>query len=68
MKGHIQKRGTSWRVVIDTGKDPATGKRRQHFETIKGNKSAAQRRLAELLLEIEKGGYVKTPRTLTVAE
>ena len=54
--------------MIDCGKDPATGKRRQHFETIKGNKSAAQRRLAELLLEIEKGSYVKTPRTLTIAE
>jgi len=67
MKGHIQKRGPSWRIVIDCGKDPATGRRQQHFETVRGNKSAAQRRLAELLLEIEKGGYVKTPRTLTVA-
>jgi integrase len=68
MKGHIQKRGASWRIVIDIGKDPATGKRRQHFETVKGNKSAAQRRLAELLLEVEKGSYVKTPRTLTLAQ
>ena len=59
---------TSWEIAIDIGKDPSTGRRRQHFETVRGNRAAAQRRLAELLIEIEKGGYVKTPRTLTLAE
>lgn len=69
MRGCVQRRSKgSWRIAIDCGRDPATGRRRQHFETVRGNKANAQRRLAELLLEVEKGGYVKTPRRLTVKE
>jgi integrase len=69
MKGHIQSRGkSSWRIAVDIGKDPATGRRRQHFETVHGNKGAAQKRMAELMVEIEKGGYVKTPKGLTVTD
>jgi len=68
VRGSVKQRGKSWRIAIDSGKDPATGRRRQHFETIVGTKASAHKRLAELLIEIEKGGYVKTPRRLTVAE
>jgi integrase len=53
---------------VDIGKNPVDGKRRQHFETVRGNKGAAQKRLAELMTEISRGGYVKTPWNLTVAE
>ncbi|SCL96098.1 Uncharacterized protein BC88300_02595 [Bacillus cytotoxicus] len=28
MKGHIQKRGTKWCIVVDIRPDPETGKRR----------------------------------------
>jgi integrase len=69
MRGWIKQRSKgSWRIAIDSGKDPATGDRRQHFETVRGTKASAHKRLAELLVEIEKGGYVKTPRKLTVGE
>ena len=69
MRGHIRPRSKgTWEITLDSGKDPATGERRRHFETVKGGKKAAQKRLAELLLEIEKGAYVRTPRTLTLAE
>jgi len=69
MRGWIKQMPSgSWRIAIDVGKDPATGRRLQHFETIRGTKASANKRLAELLIEIEKGGYVKTPRRLTVAE
>jgi hypothetical protein len=43
---------------VDIGKDPATGRRRHHFETIRGNKGAAQKRMVELMVEIEKDGYL----------
>jgi integrase len=69
LKGHIRGRSKgSWEIIIDIGRDPSTGRRRQHSETVRGKKSEAQRRLAELLVEIEKGSYVKTSRDLTLGE
>ena len=69
MRGHIRKRSKgSWEIAIDIGNDPSTGQRRQHFETVKGTKAAAERRLAELLVEVEKGSYVKPPHALTLSE
>ena len=68
MRGSIRQRSKgSWEVCIDIGRDPATGKRRQHFETIRGCKADAQRRLHKLLLSVEQGNYVK-PNRLTVAQ
>jgi len=68
MRGHLRQRtkGT-WGITIDVGTDPATGRRQRHFETVRGNKRDAQARLAELLVTIEKGGYVKQPKQLTLA-
>ena len=46
MKGHIRQRSKgSWEIAIDIGKDPSTGKRIQHFETIRGCNADAQRRV-----------------------
>jgi len=69
MKGSIRQRSKgSWEICIDVGSDPATGKRLRHFESVKGNKGAARQRLAQLLVDVENGGYVRTPRNLTVAD
>ena len=68
MRGHIRQPSKgSWEITIDIGADPSTGSRQRHFETVRGTKKDAQKRLAELLVSIEKGGYVR-PRRLTVAE
>ncbi len=68
MKGHIRQRSKgSWTVVIDVGRDPETGKRRQEWHTVKGKKRDAERMLRELLLAVEKGTYVK-PTHLTVGQ
>lgn len=68
MKGHIRERGKgSWEIAIDIGKDPSTGKRRQHFETVRGGKAVAQKRLHEVLLSVEQDNYIK-PDRLTVAQ
>jgi integrase len=68
MKGSIRQRMKgSWEICIDVGRDSATGKRLRHFESVKGAKKEAQRRLAELMLNIEQGIYTKHPKTLTVA-
>jgi integrase len=68
MKGHIRQRtkGT-WTIIIDLGKDPYSGKRRQQWHTIKGTKRAAQRTLNEMLVAVEKGTYTK-PSRLTLGD
>ena len=68
MKGYVRQRSKGkWEITIDTGRDPATDKHLRHFETITGGKKEAQHRLAELLLNIKKGTYIKQPKQLTVA-
>ena len=68
MKGSIRQRSKgSWEVCVDTGRDPATGKRLRHFESVKGTKKVAQQRMHELLHTLEQGAYVR-PSRLTVAQ
>jgi integrase len=67
MKGSIRKRGkNSWQIQIYTGTGP-DGKRKRHFETIRGRKGDVQRRLRELLSGLDKGVYPPRGR-ITVAE
>jgi len=67
MRGHIRQKGkNSWQIQIYTGPGP-DGKPRRHFETVRGRKGDAQRRLTELLSSLDKGVYTP-PGRLTVAE
>ncbi len=67
MRGHIRKKGEhSWQITFDIGAGP-DGERRRYFETVKGGKKDAQRRLHELLVNLEKGIYAP-PGSLTLAE
>jgi len=55
VRGHIKKRSKdSYTIIVPLGRDPATGKYRQHWETSKGTKATAEKRLAELQLELFK--------------
>jgi len=51
--GHIQtivgKRGTSYRLKFDLGRDPKTGKRQTRQVTFRGTKAEAKKKLTELL-------------------
>lgn len=68
MRGHIRKRGrSSWSIVLCLGRDPITGKKKYQWQSVKGTKREADKRLAELLHQLDTGGYVK-PSKLTVAE
>ena len=67
MRGSIRSKGkNSWQLQIYTGQRP-DGKPRRHFETVRGRKGDAQRRLTELLSSLDKGVYTP-PGRLTVAE
>jgi len=56
MQGHIRKRGKgSWTVVIDLGRDPTTGKRKQLWRSVRGSKREAEALLAQLLHQRDMG-------------
>jgi len=68
MRGHIKQRAKgSWSIVIDVGRDPRTGKRRQQWHTVRGTKKEAETKLRELLHSLEKGAYVR-PQRITLGE
>ena len=68
MRGHVVKRyEDSYTIVLNLGMDPATGKRKQQWITVKGTKKDAEKRLAELLHQLDNGTFIKPGKT-TVAE
>lgn len=62
MKGHIRKRGSKWAFVVDIGKDPVTGKRKQKWFSGYRTKREAEKAMAEKIAEISRGDYVEPKR------
>src|SRR5215216_3329609 len=68
MPGHVYKRAPgSWTVVVDLGRDPVTGKRKQLSRAIKGTKRDAAATLVRLLRERDTGIDVD-PGRMTVGQ
>lgn len=68
MKGHIQQRGkNSFRLKLDDGADPGTGKRRIRYVTVRGTKREAQRQLAKLITAVADNAFSK-PVKVSVAD
>jgi len=67
MRGTITKRGNSYRIKVSLGKDPNTGKYTSYFETVKGNKKDAEKRLNEVINQRENGNFVK-PGKISVGD
>jgi integrase len=66
MRGTLKQRAKgTWTIILDAGRDPATGRRRQQWHTVRGTKKQAEARLTELLHQVDQGGYIK-PVNLTV--
>jgi len=64
MRGHITKRGkNSYSIAISLGKDPTTGKYKQQWVSVKGTKKDADKRLAELLHQLDTGTFIKPSKT-----
>ena len=63
MKGHIRERGPGkWVINYDSPPGP-DGRRRQKSLTINGSKKDAQRKLTEILHQLQTGTYVGASRT-----
>ena len=64
MRGHIRKRGkNSYSLAISLGKDPTTGKYKQQWVSVKGTKKDAEKRLSELLHQLDNGTFMKPGKT-----
>lgn len=60
MQGSIERRGKSWRIRVNAGRDPVTGRRRQLTKTVAGTKREAQEALARMLVEVGEGRHEGT--------
>lgn len=59
MPGHLEKRSDkSWTIVIDLGRS-SSGKRNRIYRTFRGNKREAEKELARLITEFDKGIYIE---------
>ncbi len=67
MKGSIITRGDSYRIKVPLGKDAVTGKYTAHYETFRGPKKEAEKRLRQLLTELDKGIFIR-PGKATLTE
>ncbi|RPF47109.1 site-specific recombinase XerD [Thermodesulfitimonas autotrophica] len=68
MRGSIRRQAKdSWRITISLGKNPKTEKYEKYQETIRGKKANAEKRLAELIAQLEKG-YTINPERITFGE
>jgi len=64
MRGHITKRSKdSYSIVLELDKDPVTGKRKQQWITVIGTKKNAEKKLSELLSQIDTGSFIKPSKT-----
>jgi integrase len=53
-----------WELVVQTGRDPVTGKHRQVSRTFRGNLRDAKKARAELIVEVSKGRHTGSRATL----
>jgi integrase len=67
MRGSIKERGHSYRLKVSLGKNLITGKYDAYYETVPHDKKNAEKRLRELLTELDKGTFIK-PGKATLSE
>jgi len=60
--GHVERRGDAWRVVVESGRDPATGRRRRIVRSGLAYQEA-RRELRRILVELEGQTYVEPDRS-----
>ena len=65
MRGSVVKRGRSWSYVVDVGRDPVTGRRRQRWKGGYATKREAERALAGRIAGVD-GVPVDDPGALSL--
>ena len=62
MRGTVIKRGRSWAVVVDVGRNPFTGQRVRRWHSGYSTKRDAERARTEVLSRLDHGTYVEPDR------
>lgn len=62
MRGTVIKRGKTWAVVVDVGRDPFTGQRMRRWHSGYSTKRDAERARTEVLTRLDHGTYVEPDR------
>ncbi len=65
MKGAIVNRNGNYSIVLNLEHDSETGKRKQQWIAVKGNKKEAERQLNEMVNQLQHGTFVK-PSKMTI--
>ena len=66
MRGHIRRRGKTWSIVVDIGRDE-NGKRQQRWHAGFRTEREAEAKLPEILTQLQRGSYVEpTKKTMTI--
>jgi len=63
MRGFVKKRGNSYRLAISLGLDSETGKYQYSWYTVRGTKRDADKRLGELLHQLDTGSFIVPGKT-----
>lgn len=64
MTGFMRQRGAAWQLHVYVGRDPLTGKKRWATRTVRCGKREAQRALAAMVAEVDRGGLASTSATV----
>jgi integrase len=67
LKGHIRKRGNKWCFVIDIGRDPENGRRKQKSFSDFKTKKEAERAMTAKIHELNQGIFVE-PAKITLED
>ncbi len=62
MRGSVVKRGKSYSILVELGRDPETRKRQQKWHSGYRTKRDAEAALAEMIGNVNKGTYIKKTR------
>lgn len=67
--GHVRKRTTkggkaSYQIILETEKDPSTGKRQRVYQTVNGTKREAEATLTRLKAELSNGNGIMQPSVI----
>lgn len=71
--GHIRKRPTkdgkpSYQLIVESEKDPITGKRQRFYKTVNGTKKEAEVTLTRMKAEIDGSGAIAKPSALKLSD
>jgi integrase len=64
MRGHVRKRGKTWSVVYDEGRDE-DGKRKQRWKSGYRTREDAENALADIIVRLNQGAYVEPTKQTT---